>query len=117
MTTEDTRIVLRIDGADDPTVEHPDQPADAERYLCPVCGYPDLSETPWTNESPSDEVCPSCGTHFGYDDVAAGDAAERQQFYRRRRSEWRMAGCQWFSVSTHPPSGWNAERQLGGVDE
>jgi hypothetical protein len=28
MTTKDTRIVLRTDGADDPIAEHPDQPAD-----------------------------------------------------------------------------------------
>jgi hypothetical protein len=28
MTTEDTRIVLRTDGADDPVADHPDPPAD-----------------------------------------------------------------------------------------
>jgi hypothetical protein len=89
----------------------------ADRFLCPVCGYPDLSESPWMNESASDEICPSCGTHFGYDDVAGGDAAKREQVYRRRRSEWRSAGCPWFSVGTRPPSGWNPETQLDAVDK
>jgi rubredoxin len=63
-----------------------------DRYLCPVCGYPELSEPPWNNESPSDEICPSCGTQFGYDDVVGGDAGKREALYRRRREAWRVAG-------------------------
>jgi hypothetical protein len=34
----------------------------ADRYLCPVCGYPGLYEPPWIDVSGSFEICPSCGT-------------------------------------------------------
>jgi len=47
-------------------------------YLCPVCGYHDLYGPPWLNGSASDEICPSCDTHFGYEDAAGGDAARRE---------------------------------------
>jgi rubredoxin len=88
-----------------------------DRFLCPVCGYPNLSEPPWSNGSPSDEICPSCGTHFGYDDAAGGDAAKREEIYRRRRDEWRSAGSRWFSVGRPPPPGWDPESQLDALDE
>jgi hypothetical protein len=60
----------------------------ADRHVCLVCGYGELTESPWSNGSPSDEICPACGTHFGFDDVAGVDPAEREAVYRRRRSEW-----------------------------
>ena len=37
-------------------------------HTCFVCGYPELDELP----DRSDEICPSCGFHFGYDDAASG---------------------------------------------
>ena len=49
-----------------------------DRFTCPVSGYPELEEPPWTDGSGSDEICPSCGIHFGYDDAAGGDAARRE---------------------------------------
>jgi hypothetical protein len=87
-----------------------------DQYLCPVCGYSELSEPPWQNESPSDEICPSCGTHFGFDDVAGGDAGAREVLYRNRRQAWRIAGCPWFSVGRPPPRGWNPYEQLEVVE-
>src|SRR5205085_10200900 len=27
---------------------------------CPVCGFPHLTEPPWDDAVPSDEICPSC---------------------------------------------------------
>ena len=47
-------------------------------HTCPVCGYAGLDDPPWQGGAPSDEICPSCGTHFGYDDAAGGDV-ERMQ--------------------------------------
>ena len=47
----------------------------ADRRVCLACGYGELTESPWSNGSPSDEICPACGTHFGFDDVAGGDPA------------------------------------------
>ena len=66
-------------------------------YPCPVCGFPDLHEPPWQGNAASDEICPSCGTHFGYDDDAGGDAAQREAIYRQRRETWRAAGTPWFA--------------------
>lgn len=35
-----------------------------QRYTCPVCDYKELDEPPFH----SHEICPQCGTQFGYDD-------------------------------------------------
>lgn len=87
-----------------------------DRWLCPVCGYPELAEPPWTNEEGSDEICPSCGTHFGYHDAAGGDAARREVAYRQRRDAWKAGGCRWFSPATPAPQGWNPKAQLASVE-
>lgn len=93
------------------------EPAADTAAACPVCGYADLSEPPWADESPSDEICPSCGTHFGYDDAAGGDAAKRQQVHRRLREQWRTGGCEWFSAERRPPPGWSPGVQLAVVED
>lgn len=83
-------------------------------FVCPVCAYPDLLEPPWDDGAPSDEICPSCGTHFGYEDAAGGDTVEREKVYRKLREEWRSAGCPWFSTATEPPADWNPCRTTTG---
>jgi hypothetical protein len=88
-----------------------------DRYLCPVCGYPDLEEPPWTNDEPSDEICPSCGTHFGYHDAAGGDAAKREGVYRRLREAWRASGSRWFTPGEAPPAGWDPAEQVAAVED
>ncbi len=85
-------------------------------YLCPVCGYPDLDEWPWDGASGSDEICSSCGTHFGYHDAAGGDAARREAVYVRLRLAWKSAGCPWFAPG-RPPPGWNPAEQLEAVED
>lgn len=35
---------------------------------CPVC-YSPLDFEPWFVDSASDEICPTCGIQFGYDDA------------------------------------------------
>lgn len=86
------------------------------RFTCPVCGYPALEEPPWTDESGSDEICPSCGTQFGYDDQAGGDPAARPAVHLRLREAWKAAGCPWFSQARRPPPGWDPQAQLRAVD-
>lgn len=88
-----------------------------DRYLCPVCGYPELDEPAWTDGVGSDDICPSCGTHFGYRDMAGGDAAERQRVHRRLRQEWKDKGCPWFDPGRPPPSEWDPISQLGAVED
>ena len=47
-------------------------------FLCPVCGSPEFTEPPYTNDGePSFQIC-SCGFEFGFDDspLASSDAIE-----------------------------------------
>ena len=79
----------------------------AERYTCPVCGYPDLSELPRSDQGGgSYEICSSCGFEFGVSDD------DRGYTYDAWRELWIDQGMCWWSNSTAPPSGWNPEEQL-----
>ena len=78
----------------------------AESHTCPVCGYPGLYERPWSGESASDEICPSCGTHFGYDDWAEGDPGARPMAHAELRAKWLQAGRPWFSSGRSKPADW-----------
>lgn len=90
----------------------------SDRHVCPVCGYGELCEPPWDNESPSDEICPSCGTQFGYHDAAGGDVARRQSKHRELRKRWVARGMPWDSAGIEPPpDGWDPRRQLATVEE
>ena len=60
-------------------------------HMCPVCGR-SLSFSPWENDAPSDEISPHCGIHFGYDDMAGGDPAQRTEIYRKWREAWIRLG-------------------------
>lgn len=91
--------------------------SDFERFLCPVCGYDRLDEPPWLDGAPSDAICPSCGTHFGYDDAAGGDASTRVAVHQTLRRAWISDGGRWFSVSRQPPAGWDPVGQLRSFDE
>lgn len=85
-------------------------------YLCPVCGYDGLFDPPWRDDSPSDDICPSCGIQFGYHDAAGGDAGGRQQIYEEWRKHWLEQGMPWHSASAGPPpAGWDPAAQLRRV--
>lgn len=45
-------------------------------FICPVYGYPDSESPAYDAASGSwyQEICPSCGTQFGYDDARQGHA-------------------------------------------
>lgn len=81
-------------------------------YVCPACGYDNLAELPWEDGRPSDEICPSCGIHFGYDDAAGGDLHVREVVYGRWRQTWIDGGMTWFSASCEAPSAWDPVRQV-----
>lgn len=59
---------------------------------CPVCGFDELDEEPWRDGSGSQEICPSCGVQFGYEDACGGDIGRRREFYEQRRAEWIARG-------------------------
>ena len=82
-------------------------------HFCPVCGY-ELDFAPWLDDSPADEICPSCGIQFGYDD-ATGDLKMREQVYVSWREEWIKRGMRWWSRGRAQPLDWNPDEQLRRV--
>src|SRR5262249_27635290 len=64
-----------------------------EAMLCPVCGF-QLDFKPWNGASASDEICPSCGIQFGYDDAGPDD---RRTYYSQWRQNWQAGGSLWWS--------------------
>lgn len=85
-------------------------------YLCPVCGYDELAFEPWTDGAGSQEICICCGTQFGYDDAAGGDAVRREAVRRTLRQRWVSEGFPWSSSAEPPPSSWDPRRQLSAFD-
>lgn len=82
-------------------------------YICPVCGYQHLHEQPRGEKTGgSQEICPSCGIQFGYDDEAGGDPVRRLEVYERWRRDWIASGMKW-QMEGHPqPANWNPVEQL-----
>jgi len=67
-------------------------------YLCPVCGFT-------MEKTPADfNICPSCGTEFGNDNL--------DWTFSELRQAWLDNGAQWWSESTHAPNGWNPIEQV-----
>jgi len=89
---------------------------DPMTFVCPVCGYDGLIEPAWDGKNASDEICPSCGTQFGYHDASGGSAAGREAIYSRRRNQWIEQGMPWHSLAAEPPpNNWDPGSQLQRV--
>jgi predicted RNA-binding Zn-ribbon protein involved in translation (DUF1610 family) len=74
-------------------------------YTCPVCGFPGLSEPAYDeHHCASFEICPSCGTEFGYDDATRS--------HHDLRVAWLAVGAPWRSQAIRPRPDWDAEKQL-----
>jgi len=78
---------------------------------CPVCRWPGLMEEAWREHSPSHEICPSCGTEFGYDDaIGLTDRDALAARHSSLRQSWERGGREWWSDSRKAPAGWQARR-------
>jgi hypothetical protein len=76
-----------------------------QTYTCPVCGFDNLSKPPRNEKGGgSFEICPSCGTEFGYHDSTRSDSELRHR--------WLKAGARWHSKSRQPPQDWDPYKQL-----
>jgi hypothetical protein len=84
----------------------------ARMTSCLACGYGGLDGPLWDGPSASDEICPCCGLHYGYDDASAGRGDATSEFYVGWRARWILDGKPWFSSSRKPPAGWSADKQL-----
>jgi len=72
------------------------------KYYCTVCGYDALTRPPADYN-----ICPCCGTEFGYDDVAHS--------LDELRNLWFAKGAAWFSDHTPPPPEWDVFRQIANL--
>ena len=68
------------------------------KYICPVCGYP-MQDPPRDNN-----LCPSCGTEFGYHDAG--------RTFQDIRQEWLRSGAHWWSRYEKQPYNWNPFQQM-----
>lgn len=81
----------------------------AQGFVCPVCGYNDPASPSFGDEW-QDEICPSCGTQFGYDDANTSHSDLRQR--------WIGSGARWWSRNPAPVhfNGIEQLRQAGLID-
>lgn len=81
------------------------------RFICPICGFPDLKEKPRNTEGGgSYEICPSCGFQFGVTDDDRGNT------YEEWRQKWIERGMPWDAEETAvPPRGWDPQKQLARI--
>ncbi len=80
-------------------------------YICRVCGldvYYYYYDPPWTPDNiASDDICPCCGVHFGYEDFTL----EGMKEYRK---QWLDKGAKWF-VPKEKPENWSLEEQMKNI--
>ena len=81
-------------------------------HPCLACGHSGLDEPLWDGDSASNQICPCCGLHYGYDDAAHGRGDPASGFYAAWRARWLVDGCPWFSTTTRPPDGWTGQEQV-----
>jgi hypothetical protein len=76
--------------------------------ICPVCGYDGLLEPAYDEHGcASYEICPCCGTEFGYQDFSTPHAT--------LRAKWIAEGMRWRSSVDPLPDQWDPVRQLVNV--
>ncbi|MGH8013635.1 MAG: hypothetical protein ACREQ4_14155 [Candidatus Binataceae bacterium] len=73
------------------------------KNYCPVCGYDSLTKPPVDYN-----ICPCCGTEFGYDDIAHS--------WDELRTLWLSGGARWFSKHTPAPAEWNVLNQVAQLN-
>jgi hypothetical protein len=82
-----------------------------KKYICPVCGFEGLKESPYNQENvPSYEICPCCGFEFGF------DGANSQDAFIAFRQRWIEQGASWFMPKLKPKN-WNLQKQLGNLNK
>lgn len=80
-------------------------PYSNQTYVCPVCRYPDLDEPAYDSFGcASYNICPCCGTEFGYDDSTTAHSDLRRK--------WVSEGMQWWSKHRLEPNDWDPVWQL-----
>ena len=74
-------VKLPTDSSDEPIISMPS----SELFSCPVCGYGELTTPPYDEfKCAIFEICPSCGTEFGYDDVSTSFVLLQKNWIEKR---------------------------------
>lgn len=81
----------------------------SSKYKCLICGYSELPDEPYTNNSPSYEMCPCCGFQYGLDDYHKYKT--KKELFLEWRINWIDGGCKWFSKSILEPKDWNIKKK------
>lgn len=83
------------------------------RFMCPVCGYPDLVEPPRIGTGGgSYAYCPSCDFQFGVTDDDEGFT------YESWRERWIARGMPWAAGDdVQGPTNWDPAAQLRNVED
>ena len=77
-------------------------------FECPICTYNGLKRDPHEGDH---EICPSCGTHFGYVDCGP----ERKEFYwGMLRERYIVGGCKWYSGFKPRPENFDPMENIWG---
>lgn len=76
-------------------------------YVCPACGFSQLTDPPRTADGGSYEICWPCGFEFGVTDDDLGYSHESWRLL------WIERGMPWDSAALRPrPRNWEPNRQL-----
>lgn len=83
-----------------------------EKYICPVCGYPEMDEPArYDSGGASLEFCCCCGFQFGFHDDSEGIT------YKKWRTDWVAKGMIWdgWAGNIPQPKNWNPKAQLSNI--
>ncbi len=73
------------------------------KYTCPICGYNQLDEPPYSDPSnftgPSFDICPCCGIEFGYEDYGPKGPPFYHEILRNR---WVTGGMKFYRKDLRP---------------
>lgn len=81
-----------------------------KKYICHVCGFPELEDPPWglQGNSSSHNICSCCGLQFGYHDC-------QLTAYEQNKKNWIDSGASWFDIELKPLN-WNLDEQLNNIN-
>jgi hypothetical protein len=74
-------------------------------YICPACGFDELTDPPYDGLEPSYDICPCCDYQFGRTD------RDEEITFEEWRKKWINEGMN-FRFEAEKPEGWYPKKQL-----